>query len=51
MSLHHWLGRHVADHRISRWDRGHFVSNCKLCDREMIRLPGMPWRLRETQSA
>ena len=46
MSLHSLFGRHVADTRASRWDEGHFVTNCTRCGREMIRPPGMPWRLR-----
>ena len=46
MSLHDWLGRHVADHQASHWDSGHFVTRCTLCGREMIKLPGLPWRLR-----
>jgi hypothetical protein len=47
MSLHDWLGHHSADHRASRWDRGHFVSRCTACGRAMIKLPGLPWRLGE----
>ena len=46
MSLHDWLGRHVADHAASHWDAGHFVTRCTMCGREMIKLPGLPWRLR-----
>ena len=45
MSLHDWLGRHVADLKVSHWDRGYFVSRCSLCGREMIKLPGLRWRL------
>ena len=46
MSLHSWLGRHVADLRTSHWDGGYFVSQCVQCQRPMIKLPGLPWRLR-----
>jgi hypothetical protein len=46
VSLHNWLGRHVADLETSHWDRGHFVSNCSLCGQPMIKLPGLPWQLR-----
>lgn len=46
MSLHDWLGTHVANVKLSHWDQGHFVTICKLCDREMIKLPGLPWKLR-----
>lgn len=46
MSLHHWLGGHVADLKASRWDRGSFVTSCTVCDRAMIKLPGLTWQLR-----
>jgi len=46
MSLHTWLGRHIADRESSHWDHGHFVSHCTLCGAAMIKLPGLPWRLR-----
>ncbi|MEA2999121.1 MAG: hypothetical protein QOG84_554 [Sphingomonadales bacterium] len=45
MSLHDWLGRHVADLRTSHWDRGHFVSRCTVCSAPMIKLPGLPWKI------
>ena len=45
MSLHDWLGRHVADVTRSHWDAGHFVTRCTICGRGMIKLPGLPWRL------
>ncbi len=47
MSLHHWLGRHVADLKFSHWDGGYFVTRCTLCGRSMVKLPGLPWKLRE----
>jgi hypothetical protein len=47
MSLHDWLGKHVADHASSHWEAGYFVTRCTLCGRAMVKLPGLPWRLRE----
>jgi hypothetical protein len=46
MSLHVLFGRHIADLKESHWDAGHFVTQCTRCGREMIKLPGLPWRLR-----
>ena len=46
MILHKYFGRHVADPDFSHWDAGHFVSRCLSCHSAMIRLPGLPWRLR-----
>jgi hypothetical protein len=46
MSLHDWLGRHVADLKASHWERGSFVSSCTVCGRAMIKLPGLTWQLR-----
>lgn len=46
MSLHTLLGTHVADLKTSHWDKGHFVSACTICGREMIKLPSLPWRPR-----
>ena len=46
MTLHSWFGRHVADLQTSHWERGNFVSNCTLCGREMIKLPGLNWQIR-----
>lgn len=46
MSLHDWLGRHVADLKTSHWERGRFVSECSVCGRGMIKLPGLTWQLR-----
>ena len=46
MTLHDLLGNHVADLKASHWDSGHFVTVCTRCGREMIKLPGLPWRLR-----
>ena len=47
MSLHSLFGKHVADLKHSHWDGGHFVSTCTVCGREMIKLPGLSWRLRK----
>lgn len=46
MSLHDWFGQHVADLKISHWEGGYFVSSCAACGRAMIKLPGLPWKLR-----
>jgi hypothetical protein len=46
VSLHEWFGRHAADHKASHWDRGSFVSHCTVCERPMIKLPGLSWQLR-----
>jgi hypothetical protein len=46
MSLHDWFGTHVADMKRSHWDHGRFVTSCTLCGREMIKLPGLPWKVR-----
>ncbi len=51
MSLHDWFGRHAADLKSSRWDRGHFVTTCTACGRAMIKLPGLPWKLRDASGA
>ena len=34
-----WLGRHVVDHKMSRSDRGYFVSSCTICGKAMTKLP------------
>lgn len=49
MTFHEWFGTHVADTADSHWDRGHFVSRCRLCGREMIKLPGLDWRVRDVR--
>ena len=46
MSFHAWFGSHVADLKASHWDRGSFVSRCTVCERPMIKLPGLAWQLR-----
>jgi hypothetical protein len=45
VSLHTWLGRHVADLKSSHWEAGYFVTCCTLCGQRMVKLPGLPWRL------
>jgi hypothetical protein len=45
MNLHSLFGRHSPDLKASHWRYGHFVTSCTGCPREMIRLPGQPWRL------
>jgi len=51
MSLHDWFGTHKADTRDSHWEGGHFVSRCAICHKEMEKLPGLPWRLRQSRPA
>ena len=46
-SLHNLFGTHTADTKVSRWDRGNFVSRCTTCGRPMIKLPGTDWKLGE----
>jgi hypothetical protein len=43
--FHTLLGRHIADLRASHWDMGRFVSHCTVCGCEMVKLPGLPWRM------
>ena len=50
MSLHDWLGTHVADLKDSHWDGGYFVTRCKLCGKTMVKLPGLPWKLRQKRA-
>ena len=45
-SLHDRFGWHIVDHGFSHWDAGAFVSRCSICRQEMIKQPGLPWRLR-----
>ena len=51
MTLHDWLGTHVADTRDSHWEGAHFVSRCTICHKAMEKLPGMPWSLRKGSTA
>lgn len=51
MSLHDWLGTHVADTKDSHWEGGYFVTRCRVCGKAMVKLPGLPWKLREKQAA
>jgi hypothetical protein len=45
MFWHNLLGSHAADLKASHWDRGQFVTTCTVCNRKMVKLPGLPWRL------
>ncbi len=50
MNLHSLFGRHTADLKTSRWDRGRFVSRCTACGADMIKPPGLDWQLRPSSS-
>jgi hypothetical protein len=50
MILHNLFGRHVADHQFNRWEGGYFVSKCAVCGQALIKLPGLPWRLRPSSA-
>jgi hypothetical protein len=47
VSLHDWLGAHVADTKVSHWEGGHFVTVCRVCGKAMEKLPGLSWKLRK----
>jgi hypothetical protein len=51
VSLHDWLGTHIADTKDSHWEGGHFVSACTICGKAMEKLPGLAWKLRKRGSA
>jgi hypothetical protein len=51
VSLHDWLGAHVADTKVSRWEGGHFVTVCAVCGKAMEKLPGLSWKLRKRETA
>ena len=46
MSLHDWLGTHAPDLKTSHWEGGHFVTRCTVCGKMMVKLPGLPWKLK-----
>jgi len=46
VNFHSLFGRHEPDTKTSHWERGYFVTQCTVCQREMVKLPGMDWRLR-----
>ena len=46
MILHNLFGRHVPDPQRNRWEGGYFVTVCTLCGQAMVKLPGLPWKLR-----
>ena len=45
MSLHAWLGRHQPDLKGSRWQDGHFVTECTICGAAMEKRPGEDWTI------
>jgi len=47
VSFHDWFGTHVANLNTSHWELGHFVTTCLKCERPMVKLPGLPWRVQE----
>ena len=51
VSLHDWLGAHVANTRDSHWESGHFVTVCTICGKAMEKLPGLAWKLRKGRAA
>ena len=51
MSIHDWLAAHRADTRASHWENGYFVTSCTICGKAMVKLPGLPWRLRQDKAA
>jgi len=46
--LHGFFGKHQPNLETSHWEQGHFVTQCTTCGRPMVKLPGLPWRLRDT---
>lgn len=42
---HALFGRHEADLKTSRWDKGRFVTECLICGREMIKHPAGTWQI------
>jgi hypothetical protein len=50
MIFHKLFGRHVPDPQRNRWDDGYFVTQCTLCGEAMVKLPGLPWRLRPSST-
>jgi len=45
ISWHALLGRHLADLKASRWQDGRFVTDCLICQMEMVKHPGGQWQL------
>jgi hypothetical protein len=45
VNWHALLGRHSADLRASRWDKGRFVTDCLVCGCEMVKRPAGHWQL------
>lgn len=50
MIFHNLFGRHLVDFKASHWSGGRFISHCTVCGSEMIKLPGLPWKLSERRS-
>ena len=46
MTWHDLVGTHVVDFKSSHWRHGEFVGSCAKCGREMVKLPGLNWRVR-----
>ena len=46
MILHDLFGRHLPDHKSSRWDRGEFTTTCTICGKAMIKRSGLEWSLK-----
>lgn len=45
MIIHNLFGRHQVDFKASHWEGGRFVSHCAICKGEMVKPPGLPWRM------
>ena len=45
MTLHDLFNRHVPDLKHSRWDNGRFVTQCLVCDREMVKRAEAEWEI------
>ena len=45
MSLHAWFNLHKPDLKISRWQDGHFVTECLICGVRMEKRPERDWEV------
>ena len=50
MTLHDLFGSHAANFKTSHWENGRFVSECTICGRAMVKLPGLNWTLQKRAS-